>query len=127
MSISVLVVDDDPTLRSMLELALAYEGFVVSTAEDVNAAFAAIDEDRPDVVLMDVMLRGADGREAVRYLRGLEDTHHLPVILLTGLNGESDVWRGWQAGIDSYLTKPVDTDCLVAEIYRLAEPAEVTT
>lgn len=119
MTIRALVVDDDQGIRQMLELALEFEDFSVLTAGDGPKAIATARAVRPDVILLDVMMPGMSGLEVAQTLRTDPVTSHIPIVILTAKAGEEDVWSGWQAGIDSYLTKPIDLDLMLSEIFRV--------
>lgn len=117
--VRVLVVDDDAAIRLMLELSLSFEGFEVATAEDGSEAVAKAREFAPDVILMDVMMPVMSGIEAAEVLRQGEPTQEIPIVMLTACASEQDVWSGWQAGVASYLTKPLEHEMLMAEIDRV--------
>lgn len=119
MTIRALVVDDDPGIRQMLELALEFEDFSVLTAKDGPTAIATARALRPDVILLDVMMPAMSGLEVAQALRTDPTTAEIPIVILTAKAGEDDVWSGWQAGIDSYLTKPIDLDMMLSEIFRV--------
>ncbi|MDP9022327.1 MAG: response regulator [Actinomycetota bacterium] len=121
----VLVVDDDPAVRQMLELALVFEGFEILTAADGLEALGRALQARPDAILLDVMMPRMGGLEAAQALRGDPRTTATPIILLTARAGEEDLWLGWQAGVDSYLVKPIDLDSLVMEIRRVISTTAV--
>jgi len=100
---SVLVVDDDPTVREVVVSYLRADGYVVKEAADGEAALSMIRHERPDLVVLDVMLPGVDGLEVCRQIRTSTD---LPVILLTALGSVQDRVAGLELGADDYLTKP---------------------
>src|SRR5262245_53013505 len=104
MAARVLVVDDDPTIGEVMRRYFEADGFTVSVAEDGQAALDAVDEVRPDVVLLDLMLPGVDGLTVCRRLR----QHHgqVPIIMVTALGEEQDRVLGLELGADDYVTKP---------------------
>jgi two-component system OmpR family response regulator len=108
----LLVVDDEPNLRSMLAAALKHHGFEVSTAPDGRTALDMIDTDRPDLVVLDVMMPDLDGFEVCRRLRISGDT--TPVLFLTARDAVEDKVRGLTLGADDYLQKPFSLEELVA-------------
>lgn len=118
----VLLVDDDPAIQRMLAFALALEGYEILTASDGLEATDVARANRPDVILMDVMLPEMTGLEATCVLRRSRDTADIPILVLTALGGDQDVWSGWRAGADSYLTKPIDLELLLSEIDRVTSP-----
>ena len=99
----VLVVDDEPHIRTVLRSYLQADGFEVTEASDGEGAIAAIRDSRPDVVLLDVMLPGIDGLEVLRQLRVFSDAY---VILVTARTEEVDKLVGLGVGADDYVTKP---------------------
>lgn len=126
MGIRIMVVDDDPAIREMLEFSLALEGFEVSSAPDGVSALEALINENPDVIVLDVMMPVLSGYEVVRQLRKNPSHASTPVILLTAKATDEDVWEGWSKGVDSYITKPVDINVLVDEIKRVAQHKAVT-
>jgi two-component system, OmpR family, response regulator MtrA len=115
----VLVVDDDPSIRGLLEYALSVEGLVVSTASDGARGIAEAKRARPDVVLLDVMMPKLDGFAVAEQLRADAELAGIPIIMLTARAADSDVLEGWRAGVDSYLTKPFDLALLFKELHRV--------
>jgi two-component system, OmpR family, response regulator MtrA len=111
--IHVLLVDDDRDLLEVMIHVLAREGFRVTTAEDGHAALERWRIERPDLVVLDVNLPGADGFEVCRQIRSESDT---PVLLLTGRREEADVVRGLRVGADDYVTKPFSPKLLTARM-----------
>lgn len=120
MGARVLVVDDDVATVEMLTLALQLEGFDVVTASRGEQAVATCLTTRPDVVVCDVMMPGLTGLEVVRRLRRDPETEDTPVLLLSAWARDTDVWSGWMAGADAYVTKPMEVDDLVEQVHRLA-------
>lgn len=117
--LNVLIVDDEPGIRQMLDMALGVRGMTVTVASDGQSGIAAARAKSPDVIICDVMMPGIDGFEVTRRLRSDPALQHIPVILLTALSGDMDQWKGWTAGAASYVTKPVDPELLVSEIRRV--------
>ena len=112
----MLVVDDEPAVRESLERALVAEGYRVLLAKDGREALAAVATDRPDVVLLDVLMPALDGLEACRRLRAA--ANHVPVLMLTARDDVGDRVAGLDAGADDYLVKPFALDELFARIRR---------
>jgi two-component system, OmpR family, response regulator MprA len=113
----VLVVDDELSLRRMLERTLAAEGFQVTVAADGGAALAAAERTAPDVIVLDVAMPGLDGLAVCRRLRsrGLAT----PILMLTARDAVPDRVAGLEAGADDYLIKPFATEELVARLKAL--------
>jgi DNA-binding response OmpR family regulator len=99
----VLVVDDEPHIREVLRGYLEADGFAVIEASDGEAAVQAVRDEQPDLVLLDVMLPGIDGLEALRQLRSFSDVY---VVLVTARAEEVDKLVGLGVGADDYVTKP---------------------
>ncbi|GAB3800697.1 hypothetical protein GCM10027605_16730 [Micromonospora zhanjiangensis] len=100
----VLVVDDDRTVSDVVCRYLEHAGYAVSHAGDGAAALAAVDRDRPDLVVLDLMLPEVDGLEVCRRLRGRVGSP--PIIMLTALGDEADRIAGLSLGADDYVSKP---------------------
>ena len=112
----ILVADDDSTTRILLETVLGAQGFEVITVPNGDALVRAARELLPDLLLIDVMMPVMDGLEAVRQLRQDTRTGHLPMLLLTAQATPIEVMTGFDSGADDYITKPFNTDLLVARI-----------
>jgi DNA-binding response OmpR family regulator len=115
----VLVVDDDPSIRSMLEYALGFEGYEVVSAPDGASAIAHTRTHRPDAIVLDVMMPRMNGYDVAERLRSDPEVGDVPIIMLTARTGDEDVLDGWRAGVDSYLTKPLDLTLLFTELHRV--------
>lgn len=126
MSARVLVVDDVPTNVKLLEAKLTSEYFDVTCAASGEEALEKVRDDRPDIVLLDVMMPGLDGFEVCRRLKGDSTTMHIPVVMVTALDQPSDRVTGLEAGADDFLTKPVDDIALFARVRSLARLKMVT-
>ncbi len=120
----VLVVDDDPTVREVVVSYLRAERYEVAEVADGETALAMVAQNKPDLVVLDVMLPGVDGLEVCRRVRATTD---IPVILLTALGAEADRVVGLELGADDYLTKPFSPRELVLRVgsvlRRMGEPA----
>jgi two-component system response regulator MprA len=113
---SILVVDDDPKILSVLGRGLRFEGYVVQLAADGEEALRSARVEPPDLVVLDVMLPGMDGLEVCRRLRwGV----NAPILMLTARDAVSDRIAGLDSGADDYLVKPFDFDELLARIRAL--------
>ena len=113
---SVLVVDDDPSVRTLLEMVLQVEGFEVRCAPNGDRALEMIAERRPDVLLVDVMMPGIDGRALTRQLRDDPITADMPVVICSALADDPEQWKAWASGANSFVAKPFEIDALVAEL-----------
>jgi DNA-binding response OmpR family regulator len=125
---SILVVDDDPTVSDVVRRYLERAGYQVRLAADGHGALASFARDRPDLVVLDLMLPGIDGLEVCRRLRTGADG--VPIVMLTALGEESDRVLGLQLGADDYVTKPFSPRELVLRVQSVlrrsvARPAPV--
>jgi class 3 adenylate cyclase len=111
-----MVVDDTPANVRMLETRLAREGYEVITAHDGEQALAAARSERPDLILLDIMMPKIDGIEVCRRLKGDPSFPFTPIIMITALSDAKDVVAGLEAGGDDYLAKPVDQQALSARV-----------
>lgn len=116
MAMTILVVDDEEPIQELLKFNLENEGYNVLTAFDGPAALKIIEEKRPDLVVLDVMLPGMDGLEVCNQLRQNPKFRDLPVIMLTAKGEEIDKVLGLELGADDYLTKPFSPRELLARI-----------
>jgi two-component system, OmpR family, response regulator len=125
---TLLVVEDDPNILELLSASLRFAGFAVATAGTGAEALTAVVEQRPDLVVLDVMLPDVDGFEVVRKMRA--DAARTPVVFLTARDGTEDKIRGLTLGGDDYVTKPFSLEELTARIRavlrRTAGDKEVT-
>ncbi|NNG15512.1 MAG: response regulator [Gemmatimonadales bacterium] len=122
----VLVVDDEPDITALVVYHLAKSGYRVSTAATGKEALNAASEERPDVIVLDLMLPGISGYEVLQELREREETRDVGIILLTSRKEEADRIRGLSQGADDYLTKPFSPQELslrvAALLRRLSAP-----
>ncbi|HEY7483985.1 MAG TPA: response regulator transcription factor [Streptosporangiaceae bacterium] len=121
----VLVVDDEPNIRDLVEVALRFHGFAPVAVATGEQALRHVKAERPDLIVLDVMLPDVDGFEVCRRLRA--DGHDVPVIFLTARDTPSDTVTGLTLGGDDYVTKPFSIDALVARVravLRRAAPAD---
>ena len=123
--INVLVVDDEAVLAEMVSMALRYEGWNIATAGDGAAALESARSQRPDVVVLDVMLPDMSGLDVLRKLR--EESPQLPVLLLTAKDALEDRIAGLTAGGDDYVTKPFSLEEVVLRLRALLRRTGVTT
>ncbi|MEJ6790443.1 PleD family two-component system response regulator [Brevundimonas sp. BR2-1] len=119
MTARILVVDDvEPNVR-LLEAKLTLEYYEVLTACDGVTALQIASDERPDIILLDVMMPGMDGFETCRRLKADPVTRHIPVVLVTALDGREDKIKGLEAGADDFVTKPIDDVVLFARVKSL--------
>jgi CheY-like chemotaxis protein len=113
---SILVVDDDPHIRSLLRQELTDAGYSVRLAEDGRKALAMVREDTPGLIILDVMMPEINGFDVAAVLKNDPLTMHVPIIILSIVEDQE---RGFRLGVDRYLTKPIDTPSLFQEIDTL--------
>lgn len=118
----ILIVDDSPTERFYLSELLTSNGYVVATAENGEDAIEAIRKDMPDLILMDVVMPGQNGFQATREITRNPLTEHLPIIICTSKNQETDRIWGLRQGARDYLVKPVNTKLLLQKIATHLRP-----
>ncbi|QKT09041.1 response regulator transcription factor [Gordonia sp. X0973] len=122
--ISALVVDDEAVLAEMVSMALRYEGWTVTTAGDGASAITAARTEKPDVVILDVMLPDMSGLDVLLRLREMSPT--LPVLMLTAKDAVEDRIAGLAAGGDDYVTKPFSIEEVVLRLRALLRRAGIT-
>ena len=113
---TILLVEDEKPIRSMLDFALKKAGFQTLEAEDASQTHIVLESNDPDLILMDWMLPDASGVDIVRTLKGQDSTSQIPIIMLTAKAEESNKISGLNAGADDYVTKPFSPKELIARI-----------
>ena len=117
---TVLIVEDDPTIRAIVEMALRADGFSHVRAEPRgDLGLAAARRERPDLVVLDLMLPGLDGLEVCRRIRADAALADVRILMLTAKTQNEDVVRGLDAGADDYVTKPFDRKVLLARVHAV--------
>jgi DNA-binding response OmpR family regulator len=117
----ILVVEDEPENQLAIQVILTVEGFEVIPVEDGRLAFNAAKEQRPDLILLDVMMPEINGFEVFAQLRQNEATKQIPVIMLSALAQQSDVARAVEAGVEDYVAKPFEPADLIERIRAMIE------
>lgn len=115
----VLIADDDPLLRAILEHRLSAAGYAVASVEDGQAALDYAEAKHPEIVVLDAMMPIMDGFEALRHMRANPKLDDVAVVMLTALKREEDVVSALRLGAADYLAKPFNPDELVARLDRL--------
>jgi len=119
MTKTVLIADDEPNILISLEFLMKREGWQVSVARDGLEALAAIQRDRPDLVLLDVMMPGKTGFEVCQAVRADEALAGVKILMLTAKGRDTDVAHGLGVGADAYMTKPFSTKELAAKVREM--------
>ena len=117
----ILAVDDERHIVRLVEVNLQRAGYEVVTAFDGREALEKVKSERPDLVVLDVMMPYMDGFEVLKNLKADPETAEIPVIMLTAKAQDADVFRGWQSGVDCYLTKPFNPMELLTFVKRIFE------
>ena len=120
-SASILVVDDEPNIVLSLEFLLKQAGFRVRTVSNGEAALAAIAQELPDLVLLDVMIPGRDGYAVCQEIRSNPAWRDMRIIMLTAKGGDIQREKGLSLGADEYVTKPFSTRELVERVRRMLD------
>lgn len=109
---SVLIVDDIPINVTLIEKMLKPFHFVTEKANDGQTALDIVAGKKPDLILLDLMMPGINGYDVIRQLRSQEETKQLPIIVISALNSNEDVVKGYSLGANDFLTKPIIMDRL---------------
>ena len=117
----ILLVDDDEHILRSLEIYLKMEEFRVITASGGREAIDILNETRPDLIVLDIMMPEIDGFQVLEHIKGRPETRTVPVIMLTAKSQDVDVLKGYQEGIASYMTKPFNLNELVDNINLIFE------
>jgi DNA-binding response OmpR family regulator len=112
----ILIVDDEPDIVQALQTRLEQEHFECLTAYDGNGGLELARAQKPDLIILDIMLPNLDGYKVCRLLKFQKELQRIPIIMLTARDRAEDRLLGEQTGVDYYMTKPFSTDKLVAKI-----------
>jgi two-component system, OmpR family, alkaline phosphatase synthesis response regulator PhoP len=115
----ILVVDDERHIVRLIQVNLERAGYQVVTAFDGKEALKKVDAEKPDLVVMDVMMPYMDGFEALKNLQANPATRDIPVVMLTAKAQDADIFRGWSSGVSAYLTKPFNPLELLTFVKRI--------
>ncbi|WP_319558828.1 response regulator [Marispirochaeta sp.] len=125
-TITILVVEDEDTIFELIRFNLEKEGFKVHGVSRGNEVLKELARIKPDLLVLDLMLPGANGIDICRYLRSQESTRALPILMVTAKNEDSDIVLGLEIGADDYLTKPFSPRVLVARVRALLRRGQDT-
>ena len=120
---NILIADDEPLLRELLEFRLGQRGYRASVAADGREALQLFDADPPDAVVLDMMMPVHDGMEVLRRIRSSPSQADTPVIMLTAKRAEKDIVGALELGANDYLVKPFMPEELLARLARLLKAA----
>ncbi len=124
MALKVLVCDDERHIVRLIQVNLERQGYQVVTAFDGKEGLEKIRAEKPNLVVLDVMMPYMDGFEVLKSIRREPETENLPVIMLTAKAQDKDVFEGYHYGADMYLTKPFNPMELVTFVKRIAQGAD---
>ena len=119
MSKKILIVDDEPNIVISLEFLMKREGFQVSVAGDGEAALEQVAAQKPDIVLLDVMMPKKNGYEVCQLIRANPEWQDMKIIMITAKGRDTEMAKGLAMGADAYMTKPFSTKDLVANVKRM--------
>ncbi len=119
---TILVIEDDASVRTLLTKALAGKGYQVETSEDGLAGLTRLESIRPDLIIVDIMMPRLDGMTFVKAIKAHEHTANLPVIFLTAKNDPKSMIQGINLGARFYVTKPFQIDELLAKVEKALGP-----
>lgn len=122
--IKILVCDDERHIVRLIQVNLEKQGYQVVTAYDGKEGLEKVKSEKPDMLVLDVMMPYMDGFEVLKSLRREPETESLPVIMLTAKAQDKDVFEGYHYGADMYLTKPFNPMELVSFVKRIAQGAD---
>jgi two-component system alkaline phosphatase synthesis response regulator PhoP/two-component system response regulator VicR len=115
----IMAVDDERHIVRLIQVNLERSGYQVVTAFDGPEALKKVESDRPDLIVLDVMMPKMDGFEVLKRLQASPETREIPVIMLTAKAQDADVFRGWASGVSAYLTKPFNPLELLTFVKRI--------
>ncbi len=117
----ILVVDDERQIVKLVEINLRKAGYEVVAAYDGVEALEKVESERPDMLVLDVMMPRMNGFDVLKRLQANPATENIPVIMLTAKAQDADIFAGWQSGVSSYLTKPFNPRELLTFVQRIFE------
>lgn len=113
---NILIIEDDSNIMELMTYNLSQEGFQVSGVPSGEKALLKIGAEKPDLIILDLMLPGIDGTQVCSQLKGEESTKHIPIIIVTAKGDEEDIIKGLELGADDYVTKPFSINVLLARV-----------
>ncbi len=120
----ILVVDDEKHIVRLVQVNLERAGYEIQAAYDGIEALEMVEKDKPDMIVLDVMMPRKDGFETLKELQANPDTKDIPVIMLTAKAQDADIFKGWASGVSSYLTKPFNPRELLTFVDRIFQSLE---
>ena len=126
MARKILVVDDERHIVRLVQVNLERAGYEVAVAYDGIEALEKVAADKPDMVVLDVMMPRMDGFDVLKKLQANADTKDIPIIMLTAKAQDADIFKGWSSGVSSYLTKPFNPRELLTFVERIFQSLEAS-
>jgi DNA-binding response OmpR family regulator len=120
---TVLVVDDEIGALTLIGIMLERGGFSVLKAKEANSALKTLSEEKPDLIILDVMMPGMTGIELCAEIRKRQATAHVPILILSAKNDAESIMRGMEAGANDYLPKPILHHDLVTKVRNMIQEA----
>ena len=120
----ILAVDDERHIVRLIQVNLERAGYQVVAAYDGEEALKKVESEKPDLIVLDVMMPKMDGFEVLKSLKANSQSKDIPVIMLTAKAQDADVFRGWASGVDCYLTKPFNPMELLTFVKRIFSSLE---
>ncbi len=117
----ILIVDDEPNILLSLDFLMRKSGYSVLLARNGNEALEHIQQSKPDLILLDIMMPDVDGYEICQKTKSNPDTSHIKIIFLTAKSKESDIAKGLEMGADAYITKPFTNKNLLEQVKTILE------
>ncbi len=114
----ILVIEDDPSVRTLLQKSLASRGYAVESVTDGLEGLTKLEKSRPDLMIVDIMMPRLDGMTFVKAIKGNDKTSPIPVIFLTAKNDPKTMIEGINVGARFYITKPFQLDELIAKVEK---------
>ncbi|HWI91332.1 MAG TPA: response regulator [Flavisolibacter sp.] len=118
----VLIIDDDPDVRTVMNVLMKSQGYEVETAFNREDALAKLENFQPSVILLDVLLSGTDGRELCQEIKDNNETKSVPVIMVSAHPGASENIQSY--GADDFISKPINTQALLEKLNRLVNESK---
>jgi len=115
----IMAVDDERHIVRLIQVNLERAGYQVVTAFDGPEALKKVDTEKPDLIVLDVMMPKMDGFEVLKRLQANPESREIPIIMLTAKAQDADVFRGWSSGVSAYLTKPFNPLELITFVKRI--------
>ncbi len=121
MASKILIVDDEPNIIVPLQFIMERNGYDVTVAETGEAAMAAVTADKPDLILLDLMLPDLDGFDICRLIRENPDWRDIKIIMVTAMSSEVDVTKGLSLGADAFIIKPFSNSDVVRQVNEMLQ------